>query len=218
MLLPLLYSIVAFYSVFFQAEEINALKQKAEQSYQKHLYLEAIKAYTTLEQQYQIKDSELLYNHATACYKSLQYQTAYQLYKQLSSNNDKELASQAFNQMGIIACKTGKVKQGREHFKDALRKNASNDRALQNLVWSYTLFEAPQNKKANKNNQAQQNQSSSEQTSENTNADMLKSEKHKTPSMSMEKARLLLETMKKSEKQFLQQRNNTVQKQQENVW
>ena len=200
MLLPLLYSIVAFYSVFFQAEEINALKQKAEQSYQKHLYLEAIKAYTTLEQQYQIKDSELLYNHATACYKSLQYQTAYQLYKQLSSN------------------KTGKVKQGREHFKDALRKNASNDRALQNLVWSFNLFEAPQNKKANKNNQAQQNQSSSEQTSENTNADMLKSEKHKTPSMSMEKARLLLETMKKSEKQFLQQRSNTVQKQQENVW
>jgi hypothetical protein len=218
MLLPLLYSIVAFYSVFFEAEEINALKQKAEQCYQKHLYLEAIKAYTTLEQQYHLKDSEILYNHASACYKSLQYQSAYQLYKQLSNNTDKELASQAFNQMGIIACKTGKVKQGREHFKDALRKNASNQQALQNLMWSFTLFEAPQNKKGNKNNTAQLKQSSSEQSSENTNADLLKSDKQKTPSMSMEKARLLLETMKKSEKQFLQQRSSSTQKQQENGW
>jgi len=192
-------------------------------------YLEAIKLYTLLETKYQIKEPRLLYDHANACYRSLQLRQAYKYYQVIADGKDSVLASQALNQMGIICCRTNKLKDGKELFIQSLRKNASNTRAVLNLEWALTLKEDPKNpSEREKQQQEKQKKKSGSSDTQEYKADpsgseedkeALRSSTHANKYMDINKARLLLESMKNSEKQYIQQLPvNTTLKPNEPAW
>lgn len=196
-------------SIVFKTNEVNRLKLEAKKMYDAKRFLDAVKIYTQLETEYKINEPELIYNHANACYKSLQLKTALKYYKVIAEGKDSTLASHALNQMGIISCRSNQLKEGQHLFMEALRKDASNIAAILNLEWALAQKDLPKNnssskeeeqkkkKKKQKNNPANDNEKSDE---------ALKSEHQPYKYMDMNKARLLLESMKNSEKQYIQQR------------
>jgi hypothetical protein len=227
MKLILLLSITGLFSFFFRTHEVNDMKRNAEQYYADKQYLEAIKTYTLLETKYQVKEARLLYDHANACYRSLQLQQAFKYYQVIADDNDSVLASQALNQMGIICCRTNKLKEGKELFIQSLRKNSSNTHAILNLEWALTLKEAPKAQQG-KTKQQDQKKKNGDKNNPDYKADpsgsedqkeALQSSSHPHKYMDINKARLLLESMKNSEKQYIQQLPvNTTSKPNEPAW
>ncbi len=219
----------SLFSFLFHTNEVNELKVTAKKRYQEKQYLEAIKLYTLLETKYQIKEPHLIYDHANACYRSLQLQQAYKYYQVIAEGTDSILASQALNQMGIICCRTSKLKDGKELFIQSLRKNASNTHAVLNLEWALTLKEEP---KAPSDREKTQQERQKKKTGKSDTPDYkadpsgseeqkeaLRSSSHNNKYMDMNKARLLLESMKNSEKQYIQQLPvNTTLKPNEPAW
>jgi len=207
----------SFTSFVFKTNEVNQLKQEAKTKYAEKKYLDAAKVYARLESEFKIHEPQLLYNHANACYRSLQLKTAMKYYTIIADGKDSVLSSQALNQMGIIACRSNQLKEGRNFFKEALRKNAANTKAVLNLEWALALQDLPKNnsdanqqKEKSKQRKKKQNSSSNDHKTdpdgkeEESNA--LRSQTHQNKYMDLNKARLLLESMKNSEKQYLQQR------------
>ncbi len=212
--LLLLFSITAF---VFKTKEINQLKKEAKKLYQEKKYLDAVKTYARLESEYKINEPQLIYNHANACYRSLQLKTAMKYYKIIAEGNDSLLASQALNQMGIICCRSNQMKQGKSLFMDAIRKNPSNTKAILNLEWAINkLDELPKNNaSSNREKQKAQHKKQKQDKSgtehkndpdgEQKESESLRSLQHRNKYMDMNKARLLLESMKNAEKQYLHQ-------------
>jgi hypothetical protein len=221
MKLILLLSFASFFSFLFRTNEVNEWKNIAKQRYAEKKYLEAIKIYTLLETQYKVKESPLRYDHANACYRSLQLGQAYKHYQVIADEKDSILASQALNQMGIICCRTNKIKAGKELFIQSLRKNAYNNHAVCNLEWALTLKDAPENQqRQQQEKKEQQNKRTNDTNKTDLKTDPSGNEKEKEALrsstrtihyMDINKARLLLESMKNAEKQYIQQLpvNNT---------
>lgn len=229
MKLVFLLSFSTFFSFLFHTREVNQLKITAKHYYEEKKYLEAIKIYTLLETKYQVKEPPLIYDHANACYRSLQLRQAYKYYQVIADGSDSILASRALNQMGIISCRTNKLKDGKELFIQSLRKNSSNVHAVLNLEWSMTLKEDPTaQQERNKREQEKQKKKSGDSNNPDYKADpsgdendkeALRSSTHVNKYMDMNKARLLLESMKNSEKQYIQQLPvNTTTKPNEPAW
>ncbi len=211
--LILLFSISSF---VFKTNEVNQLKKEVKELYADKKYLKAIKLYTRLEVEYKIHEEPLLYNHANACYKSAQFKTALKYYKIIADDIDPVLASEALNQMGIIACRSKQLKQGKFLFIESLRKNPSNTHAILNLEWALTqeeLFKNKSNSKQEKDKRKSQknkpdsnaNQQKNDPSGDQEESNSLRSQQHKNKYMDINKARLLLESMKNSEKQYIQQ-------------
>lgn len=212
--LILLFSITAF---VFKTKEINQLKREAKKLYQEKKYLDAVRLYARLESEYKVTEPQLIYNHANACYRSLQLKTAMKYYKMIAEGNDSLLASQALNQMGIICCRSNQIKQGKNLFMDAIRKHPSNTKAILNLEWAINkLDELPKNNSASQQEKQKvkhKKQSAASSGSEHKNdpdgdqkeSESLRSLQHRNKYMDMNKARLLLESMKNAEKQYLHQ-------------
>jgi hypothetical protein len=229
MKLLFLLSFTSLFSFLFHTREVNDLKKTAKHYYAEKQYLDAIKIYTLLETKYQVKEAPLLYDHANACYRSLQLRQAYKYYQVIADDNDSVLASQALNQMGIICCRTNKLKEGRELFIQSLRKNASNTHAILNLQWALTLEDAPQNQQEQQKTQQEQQQKKTgksdipdykaDPSGSEEEKEALHSSTHSNKYMDINKARLLLESMKNSEKQYIQQLPvNTTSKPNEPAW
>ncbi|HSZ73001.1 MAG TPA: hypothetical protein VK750_10025 [Cytophagaceae bacterium] len=214
MKLLLLVSFASLFSFFFHTNEENALKKTAKQLYAEKKYLEVIKIYTILETKYRVNEPRLLYNHANACYRSLQLRQAFKYYQVIADGKDSLLASEALNQMGIICCKTNKLKEGKELFIQSIRKHAANQHAVLNLEWAMTLKDDPKKNAAEQEKIRQQKKESAHRNSTDDKTDpdsngneseSLRSDHHKNKYMDINKARLLLESMKNSEKQYIQQ-------------
>ncbi|MDB5273711.1 MAG: hypothetical protein JWO58_2078 [Chitinophagaceae bacterium] len=226
-----LVSFSSFFSFLFHIHEVNEFKKTAKQYYAEKKYLEAIKLYTLLETKYQVKEANLLYDHANACYRSIQFRQAFKYYQLIADGTDSTLASEALNQMGIICCKTNKLKEGKELFIQSLRKHSSNTHAVLNLEWAMTLKDVPEERERNKQQQQQREQQKKKSGESHTpdpktdpegndeEADALRSSTHKNKYMDINKARLLLESMKNSEKQYIQQLPvNTTSNPKEPAW
>lgn len=224
-----LISFSTFFSFLFHTREVNQLKVTAKHYYAEKKYLEAIKIYALLETKYRIKEPSLIYDHANACYRSLQLTQAYKYYQVIADGSDSVLASCALNQMGIISCRANKLKEGKELFIQSLRKNSSNIHAVLNLEWALTLKEAPkEQQQRNKTQQQQEKKKAGEENNPDYKVDpsgdendkeALRSSTHHAKYMDMNKARLLLESMKNSEKQYIQQLPvNTTTKPNEPAW
>ncbi|MBC7487012.1 MAG: hypothetical protein H7282_09705 [Cytophagaceae bacterium] len=221
-------SITSLFSFLFYTNEVNELKTAVKDRYAEKKYLEAIKIYTLLETKYQIKEPFLIYDHANACYRSLQLKQAYKYYQIIADGDDSILSSQALNQMGIICCRTQKLKEGKELFIQSLRKNSSNRHAVLNLEWALTLKDVPSQQERQNKQQAQQNKKAGDSDTQDYKADpsgseedkeALRSSSHANKYMDINKARLLLESMKNSEKQYIQQLPvNTTTKPNEPAW
>jgi hypothetical protein len=211
-----LLSSFSFFSFLFHTHEVNELKKTAKHYYAEKKYLEAIKLYTLLETKYQVKEANLLYDHANACYRSVQFRQAFKYYQLIADGTDSTLASHALNQMGIICCKTNKLKEGKELFIQSLRKKSTNTHAVLNLEWAMTLKDEPEQKESNQHQHTQPQKQKKPGRNNDTDfktdpegndeeAEALRSSTHKNKYMDINKARLLLESMKNSEKQYIQQ-------------
>lgn len=221
-------SFTTLFSYLFHTNEVNELKVAVKKSYKEKKYLEAIKIYTLLEKKYHIKEPSVIYDHANACYRSLQLKQAYKYYQIIADGEDSILSSQALNQMGIICCRIQKLKEGKELFMQSLRKNSSNRHAVLNLEWALTLKDVPTQKEKHDKQKVQQQKQSSDSNHADYKADpsgseedkeALRSSSHTNKYMDMNKARLLLESMKNSEKQYIQQLPvNTTTKPNEPAW
>jgi hypothetical protein len=208
--------LISLTSFVFKTKEVNRLKEEAQKLYAEKKYLDVTKIYRQLESQYHIDEPQLIYNHANACYRSLQLKTAMTYYKIIADGKDSVLASQALNQMGIISCRSKQLKQGKALFMEALRKNPSNRKAIVNLEWAMIQHDGPKNNsnttqeqqkaknKKTKNNTAEKDQKTDPDGNQDP-SESLRSASHRNKYMDMNKARLLLESMKNAEKQYIHQ-------------
>lgn len=223
----LLISFTTLFSFLFHTDEVNKLKENAKQLYEEKQYLDAIKIYSLLQTKYKIKEPHLIYNHANACYRSLQLHQAYKYYQLIADGDDSILASLALNQMGIISCRTNKLKEGKVLFIQSLRKNPNNTHAILNLEWALTLKDFPKEQQQKKQQDQRKKKVGNSDSPDHKadpsgtedDKDALRSSSHSNKYMDMNKARLLLESMRNSEKQYIQQLPvNTTIKPNEPAW
>ncbi|MDZ7897101.1 MAG: hypothetical protein U5N85_03605 [Arcicella sp.] len=172
--------------------------------------------------QYQILGStsfftppEVTLNHAHALFESNDTLQAHRKYEQLVSLKEPLLASTTYSQLGIIFCSERDTARALSLFKQALIIKPDNDVAR----FNYELLKRkyhPKNKQKSeiqKPNSKQdlppppQNQQE-EVAKDNSQKELLKTLKNY--GLTLEKARIILDGMKNSEIQYIQQKQNLV--------
>ncbi|MFC0183700.1 tol-pal system YbgF family protein [Pseudarcicella hirudinis] len=206
----------------------NQAKVQAAEAYRKHEYQLACKYYNTISQNSFFTSPEVLLNTAHALYEAKDTLNAFKKYTQLSNLPDTKIASTTFLQLGMIACQKGDSANALAMFKKALIVKPENDLAR----FNYELLKKKYNQNDNQTNSApdksennrEQHKKSPEkpeqEQSEHRNKqevlkndvqrDMLKT--LKDYNLTPEKARMILDAMKNSEVQYIQQRQKTVNK------
>ncbi len=137
-------------------------------------------------------------------------------YTQLVSLKEPLLASTTYSQLGIIFCSEKDTSRALALFKEALILKPDNEIARFNYELLKRLYHPKENKLPNvpnplKNQKIPQRQSSEEQkeiAKDNSQKELLKTLKNY--GLTPEKAKTILDGMKNSEIQFIQQKQNLV--------
>lgn len=117
---------------FNRIQESNILKSKASEAYKTHFYSEAIGYYTELLTKYEPASDEIKLNLAHAYYKAQNYSEAAKIYTELSLGTDLNIRSTALCQLGVIQHRNKRYKLALFYFKEAIRINPENKKAVFN--------------------------------------------------------------------------------------
>ena len=108
---------------------INRLKQEAEAAYQANNYQQAAAYYSRLVDSLQVEDEAVRLNLAHALLMTGDTARAQQNYSRLTTSEDRNLKSVAYQQMGVIASDQKKYEEALAIFKESLKANPSNEEA-----------------------------------------------------------------------------------------
>lgn len=117
---------------FNEIAQVNRLKTAAEEAFKGGDFEKAIEYNRQLVDSFQVSDPSVLLNLANAYYKSEQNEAATKAYEALLDNVDKQAASIAYTQLGIMQAKDKELEKAAELFKQALKKDPKNDNARYN--------------------------------------------------------------------------------------
>ncbi|WP_226388708.1 tetratricopeptide repeat protein [Penaeicola halotolerans] len=117
---------------FNEIAQVNRLKTAAEEAFKGGDFEKAIKYNRQLVDSFKVSDPSVLLNLANAYYKSEQNEAATKAYEALLDNADKQAASIAYTQLGIMQAKDKELEKAAELFKQALKKDPKNDNARYN--------------------------------------------------------------------------------------
>ena len=202
-------------SSFTKVNTRNKAIKEAQLAYKDNDFEEASSQYQLLGSTSFFTPPEVTLNHAHALFEGKDTLQARLKYAQLVSLKEPLLASTTYSQLGIIFCTQKDTVQALSLFKEALILKPDNDIAR----FNYELLKRkyhPQDKikpetQKNKNNQnippPSQNQQA-EVAKNNSQKELLKTLKNY--GLTLEKARTILDAMKNSEIQFIQQKQNLV--------
>ena len=127
--------LLALWPFFFGADWIYASSlSKAEQEFQNKNYKAAEEAYLKAE----IKEPEEerhAYNRALSQYKLGKFSEAVQGFAKSSKSQDKKIAQSSLFNMGNSLAKSGQLQAAVKAYQDALKINAEDKQAKENLSW-----------------------------------------------------------------------------------
>lgn len=240
---------------FTDIGKINAAKSAAKKAYQSGDYKTAATQYQYLVDSLGVREEEVLLNLAHARFQLNDSTAALQGYQQLTASPNTSIRSTAYQQLGVMNTRTGKLEEALEQFRSALKSNPANEEARYNYELVKRKLEEEQKKNQqnkdqnkkdkdqqqdqkdknqqqnkkdqqqqqkkdqqqkqdqnknseNKDKEQQQKQEQQQKDQEQQNKDkqnQLDPEKMKNMKMSEDKARMILEAMKRNEVQYLQQ-------------
>ena len=180
-------------------------------------YSEASLKYQLLAKQSFFTPPEVTLNLANSLFEENDTSSARRKYTQLVTLKEPQLASTTFSQLGIIFCSEKDTAKALALFKEALIIKPDNEIARFNYELLKRKYQpkAPQNSKTSsnstKNQQIPQQQTQQEQkeiAENNSQKELLKTLKNY--GLSLEKAKTILDGMKNSEIQYIQQKQNLV--------
>ena len=199
---------------------INRAKEKAELAYWQKDYPEAVKSYEQIVESSVLTEPAARMNLAHSYFQTKQYQKAAAIYSRLAKNSDAQLASSACNQLGVLSCFGADSSAALRYFTKALLNNNNNQQARFNYELIKKRFgglghKLPQNNPETQSPQAdavqnKQLEKPQEVATSVQKKDFLK--KLRDLKMTQEQAQSLLDALKNSETQYIQQ----LQRQQKN--
>jgi tetratricopeptide (TPR) repeat protein len=191
----------------------NRAKVEGQEAYNEKQYKRALEAYQTISTTSLFAEPESRLNLAHTYFQLNQLRNAKKYYTKLAKVSNVFLASRALNQLGIIETLDKDTAQALLYFRQSLRLNPDNDRAQYNFELLKKRFNGkekqtrqniPQQNPEKKQTETEQSKIQTQQTEEKKNLlNQLKNLK-----MSEEQAMIILEAMKASEIQYLQQKRH----------
>ena len=146
----------------------NELKKEAKAAIEAGKYKEAIKKYHYLLDSMNVDEESIRMNLANAYYQVDDTTGAILNYELLRDSKDNALASRAYQQLGIIKNKQKKMEEALAYFKQALRKDPSNEEARYNYeILKKLLDEQKEQQKQDQNQDQQQNQDQNKDQQQN---------------------------------------------------
>lgn len=195
---------------FEKVRLMNRAKEKAETAYWKKNYSEAVNLYQQVVESSVMATPESRINLANSHYQMKQYQRAKAIYERLSKVSNPKLASDAHNQLGVLSCISADSAAALTHFTQALLANNNNNEARFNYEFIKKRFKGrakvlPQ--KSSPDELVKQNKKQQPQSQEAAVSDQRKDLLRKLRNLRMtdEQAQLLLDALKNSEAQYIQQ-------------
>lgn len=137
----------------------NELKKEAKEAFTSGNYEKAVKKYHHLLDSMGVDEDEIRLNLANAYFKKSDTASAENYYNQLTVSDKDQIASVAYQQLGVIKNKQKKHKEALEDFKQALRKDPYNEEARYN----YELLKKLLNEQKKDQDQQQKDQDQKDQ-------------------------------------------------------
>ncbi len=109
--------------------EMNALKKKAKEAFNRRDFRKAASTYEELVASYKVTDEKVLLNLANSYYHMKDTAQAKAQYQKLLTSPNKEIKSAAFQQIGVMSHRTKQLEEALASFKSALKANPANEDA-----------------------------------------------------------------------------------------
>ncbi len=135
---------------------INAYKEKAQKAYESSDYKGAVKTYRYLIDSMGISEEALYLNLANAYFHLSDTLNSSYFYVKTIDGKDKQLASEAYNQLGIISKWKKDDKTALNQFKLALKSDPANESARYNYELLKKLMERQKQQNKNDKNKKQE--------------------------------------------------------------
>jgi tetratricopeptide (TPR) repeat protein len=203
-------------SSFTKVNIRNKAIKEAQLAYKDHDFEEASSQYQLLGSTSFFTPPEVTLNHAHALFEGKDTLQARRKYAQLVSLKEPLLASTTYSQLGIIFCLEKDTARALSLFKEALILKPDNDIAR----FNYELLKRKYHPKNNQNTnfpKPKNIQNSPPAPPQNQQAEVAKDDSQKellktlkNYGLTPEKARTILDGMKNSEIQYIQQKQNLV--------
>lgn len=189
----------------------NRAKIEAMTAYKKKNYKEAANQFYILSKQSFFIPPEVSLNYAHALFESKDTSSARKIYTRLSGSKVESLSSTTYVQLGLIYCNQKDTAKALSLFRQALVIQPSNDLARFNYELLKRKYKSqPDNQsesplpKSHKTPPKPPTQEQVEVAKSNSQQELLKTLKNY--GLTPEKARMILDAMKNSEIQYIQQR------------
>lgn len=151
---------------------VNKAKKEAEKAYMEGNYKKAHDAYKLLIDSMGVKEDEVLLDFAHTQYHLKDTTNAVKSYQQLTQSSNQTIASVAEQQLGQAFFDKKQYEPALEHYKNALKKNPSNQDARYNYELLKKLIQEQKDQQdQNQQNQDQQNKDQQNQDQKDQNQD-----------------------------------------------
>ncbi|MCB0505204.1 MAG: tetratricopeptide repeat protein, partial [Cyclobacteriaceae bacterium] len=151
---------------------VNKAKKEAEKAYMEGNYKKAHDAYKLLIDSMGVKEDEVLLDFAHTQYHLKDTTNAVKSYQQLAQSSNRTIASVAEQQLGQAFFDKKQYEPALEHYKNALKKNPSNQDARYNYELLKKLIQEQKDQQdQNQQNQDQQNKDQQNQDQKDQNQD-----------------------------------------------
>ena len=196
---------------------VNKAKKEAEKAYMEGNYQKAHDAYKLLIDSMGVKEDEVLLDFAHTQYHLKDTTNAVKSYQQLTQSSNQTIASVAEQQLGQAFFDKKQYEPALEHYKNALKKNPSNQDARYNYELLKKLIQEQKDQQdQNQQNQDQQNKDQQNQDQKDQNQDQQNKDQEKKDQQNKDQQQQdNKEQEQKDQEQKDQQQKNQEKKDQE---
>lgn len=157
--------------------EINSLKKQAQEAYQAGSYQRSADTYSYLVDTLNIADENAIMNLANSYYKLEDTENALSTYQRLGDSKDKQLKSQAYQQMGVLSKDPKTLEKALAFFKESIKSDPTNNDARYNYELVKKKLQEQEKQDENQQDQDKQDKDQDKDQEKEENKDSQNQEK-----------------------------------------
>ncbi|MBM3177139.1 MAG: tetratricopeptide repeat protein [Bacteroidetes bacterium] len=200
--------------------KINAIKKEAKKAFENGDYETASSKYRYLMDSLNVQEDEVLLNLASSRFNLNDTIGASDAYRRLTASGNPTYRGRAYQQLGVMETRQGRLEQALEFFKQALKTDPANEEARYNYEMVKKKLEEEKKKQENKQNdqkkddqQDQQNQDKKDQQqkknqNQNQNKDQNKKDQEKKENEKKDSEKKDQDQKEKEKKEQQEQKEN----------
>ena len=161
--------------------KVNSLKSQAKESYQRGEYKDAVKQYKTLTDSLGVREEEVSMNLAHSYFHLNDTAQAQNAYLAMTNSANNQFKSVSYQQLGVLAHRSGKLEEALNYFKSALKADPSNEEARYNyeMVKKKIEEQKKQQEQQKKDDQNQDQKDQKDKKDQQDNKDEKKNDQQK---------------------------------------